>query len=79
MASSLSNLVDNITEEVHKVKCKYGHFYRKCEMCGIKYKDCGCCLENTKLTNTIQMATIGLFCCREKVFTHINTWMINKN
>ena len=23
MATSLSNLVDNLTEEIHKIKCKY--------------------------------------------------------
>ena len=25
MASSLSNLVDNLTEDFHRVKCKSGH------------------------------------------------------
>ena len=25
MASSLSNLVNNLPEEIHKDKCKYGH------------------------------------------------------
>ena len=25
MASSLSNLVNNLSEDIHKVKCKYGH------------------------------------------------------
>ena len=25
MASSLSNLVNNFSEGIHKVKCKYGH------------------------------------------------------
>ena len=25
------------------------------------------------------MISIGLFCCCEKVFTHINTWFIGKN
>ena len=25
MASSLSNLVNNLSEEIHRIKCKYGH------------------------------------------------------
>ena len=44
IASSLSNIVDNHTEKIHKIKCKYGHDNKKCETCGIKYKHCDCCL-----------------------------------
>ena len=29
MASSLSNLVNNLTEGIHKVKCKCGHNDKK--------------------------------------------------
>ena len=36
MASSLSNLVNNLAKEIHKVKYKYGHNDKKCETCGIK-------------------------------------------
>ena len=25
MASSLSNLANNLSKEIHKIKCKYGH------------------------------------------------------
>ena len=45
MASSLSNLVNNLAEEIHKIKCKYGHNDKKCETFGIKYKDSECCFE----------------------------------
>ena len=38
MASSLPNLVNNLTEGIHKIKCKYGHNDKKCENCGIDYK-----------------------------------------
>ena len=38
MASSLSNLVNNLAEEIHKIKCKYGHDNKKRETCGIKYQ-----------------------------------------
>ena len=31
MPSSFSNLIDNLAEGIHKIKCKYGHDYKKCE------------------------------------------------
>ena len=37
MASSLSNLFNNLPEETHKINCKYKHDDNKCETCGIKY------------------------------------------
>ena len=40
MPSSLSNLVNNLAEGIHKIKCKYGHNDKKYEPCGIEYKDC---------------------------------------
>ena len=45
MASSLSNLVNNISEGVHRVKCKYGHDDKKCQMRGITGNYCDCFLE----------------------------------
>ena len=38
MASSLSNLVNNLPEGIHRIKCIYGHSNKKCETFGIKYK-----------------------------------------
>ena len=38
MASSLSNLVNNLPEGIHRIKCIYGHINKKCETFGIKYK-----------------------------------------
>ena len=45
MASSLSNLVNNLAEGIYRNKCKYGHHDKKCETCGIKYKYSDCFLE----------------------------------
>ena len=45
MASSLSNLVNNLSEGIHRIKCEFGHNNKKCETCGIKYKYCHCFLE----------------------------------
>ena len=42
MASSLSNLINTISEEIHKTKCKYGCNDKKCETYRIKHKYCHC-------------------------------------
>ena len=28
MTSSLSNLFNNLSERIHRIKCKYGHYYK---------------------------------------------------
>ena len=45
MESSLSNLVNNLSEGIHKIKCKNRRDDKKCETYGIKYKICDCFLE----------------------------------
>ena len=45
MASSLSNLVNNLSEGIHIIKCKFGRNDKKCETCGVKYKYYNCFLE----------------------------------
>ena len=47
IASSLSNLVNNLDEQIDIIKCNYGHYNKKCETCRIKYQDCKCILEYT--------------------------------
>ena len=47
MASSFSNLVNNLFEGIHRIKCKCGHDDEKCETCEIKYKYYDCFLEYT--------------------------------
>ena len=37
LASSLSNLVNNFSEEIHRTKCNYGDDDKKCETCGIVF------------------------------------------
>ena len=39
MASSLSNLANNLSERIHRIKCKFGRNDQNCETCGIKYKN----------------------------------------
>ena len=45
MTSSLSNLVNNLSEGLHRIKCKLEHDDKKCQICGIKYKYYDCFLE----------------------------------
>ena len=42
---SLSNVVNNISERIHKIKFKYRHDDKKCHICKNKYKYCVCFLE----------------------------------
>ena len=40
MTSSLASLVNNLSEGIHRIKCKYEHDDKKCGTCGIKDKYC---------------------------------------
>ena len=37
MASSLSNLVNDLSQGFSRIKCKLGHDDKKYQACGIKY------------------------------------------
>ena len=45
IVSLLLNLFNNLAKWIYKIKCKYAHENKKCETCGIKHKECECCLE----------------------------------
>ena len=45
LASSLSNLVNKLSEGIVKIRRKFGHNEKKCGTCGINYKHCDCFLE----------------------------------
>ena len=53
MSRSLSNLVNNLSEGTHKIKCKYGDDDKKIETCRIKYKYCDYFLKYTNFTNDL--------------------------
>ena len=42
MAKSLSNLVNNLSEGINRVKCKFINNDKRCETCTIKYKYYDC-------------------------------------
>ena len=63
MASSLSNLVNNLAEGIHKIKCKNEHGNKNCETCGIKYKYCNFFLEYTKFRD--YLIDYKFLCCNK--------------
>ena len=48
-----SNLVSNLAEEIHKIKCKHGQGMKKCETCRIKKKTCGFHLAYTNVKDDL--------------------------
>ena len=66
MASLLSNLVNNLSEGIYKIKCKYKQDDKKSETCRIKYEYCDYFLEY-KNFDRIQM-----FILQQKVSTKVS-------
>ena len=63
MTSSLSNLVNNLSEGIHRIECKYGHDDKKCEASGIKYKYCSCFLDYTNFKE--DLIEYKCLCCNK--------------
>ena len=47
LPQDLSNLLNNLSEGIHNIKCKYGHNDKKCGTCKITSKVCDCFLKYT--------------------------------
>ena len=58
MVGSISILVNNLSEGIHKMKCKYRHDDKKFETCGMTHATV---FLNTQTLNTIQN-NINVFC-----------------
>ena len=63
MASSLSILVNNLSEGIHKVTCKHRHVDKKCKTCTTKYKYCDCFLEYSNFKD--DLIKYKCFCCNK--------------
>ena len=63
MTSSLSNLLNNLAEGIHEIKCKYKHDDKKCKNCGIKFKYCECYLEYTNVID--RLIQYKCLCCNK--------------
>ena len=94
MQSSLSNLVDNLTEGIHKIKCNdYNCFleYQSVNDNLIKCKCLSCkkiiqitLMKNRKIDSRVNSSflitiLINSFCCLEKVLILANKWMGGKS
>ena len=53
IASSLSNLVNNLSKGIHRIKCKFRHDNKKCETCRIRYKYYDCFLKYTSFKDDL--------------------------
>ena len=69
MASSLSNLVNNLSEGIHRIKCKLGHDDKKCKTCGNEYKYCDCFLECTNFKD--DLTEYKYPCYKKKLSTQV--------
>ena len=63
MASSLLNLVNNLSEGIHRSKCKFDHGNKKCETCRIKYKYYDFFLEYTSFKDDLM--EYKYLCCNK--------------
>ena len=80
MASSLSNVVDNLSDVIHKVKCKCGHDDKSCGILEIKYEYCDCFIEFTNFK--VDLIKYKCLCCKknyqQKFHENLNERFINK-
>ena len=66
MASLLSNLVNNLSDGIHRIQCKLGHDDKKCETYAIKYKYCGYFLEYKNFKDDlIEYKSLCCLCCNK--------------
>ena len=50
---NIYNLVNNLSEGIHRIKCKYEHDDKECETCRIKYDICECFLEHSSFKDDL--------------------------
>ena len=63
MAILSSNLVNNLSEGIHSIKCKFGQNDKKCEKCESKYKYCDCFPEYANFKD--DLIKCKCLCCNE--------------
>ena len=61
-------LSNNLSERIHKIKCKYVHDDKKCGTCGFSYKVCDCFLEYINFKDDLKNTNV-----------YVVTKIINKN
>ena len=80
MASSLSNLVKNLSGGIHRIKCTFANNVKKGETCGIKYQYCNCFLEYTNFRD--DLIEYKCLCCnnsyQQKFDEKLKDWFFNR-
>ena len=61
MATSLPNLVKNLSEGIHRIKCKYKHDDKKCETCELNISIATVFL-NTQILKNVLIEYKCLYC-----------------
>ena len=79
MTSSLSNLFNNLSEGIHRIKCKFGHDYKKCETCEIKYKHCNCFLKYINFKDDLVQYKCSIYNknCQIKLYEKLKEQVFN--
>ena len=70
MARLLSNIVNNLAEGIHKIKCKYGNSNKKCENCRSKYEDCECFIVYVNFKD--DLIEYKFLCCNKNDWKRLN-------
>ena len=70
MVSSLSNLDNNCSERIHRIRCKFRYNDENCETCEIKYKCCNCFLEYINFKDDL-IECKCLCCYRQMLSTQV--------
>ena len=84
MARSLSSLVDNLAERIHKIKLNTDMIIKTVKCMKLNTKIVSDIL-NTETSNLLKnthfltIIPISFFTCCEKLFSHMNIWIIDKN
>ena len=73
---ALSNLVNSLSEGTYRIKCKFGHDDKKCEIYGIKYKYCDCFLEYANFKDDLMEYK---YLCYNKNYQHKNYQSVTKS
>ena len=47
-------MLSNLSQGLHRIKCKLEHGDKKCETCGIKYKYCDCFLKHKNFKDDLK-------------------------
>ena len=75
IASSSSNVVENLAEGINEIKCKHVHYNKNCKTCWIKYTKYECSLEYTNFESNLIPTQMFML---QKVLPKKNWWKLKQ-